>query len=487
MTKLIDQALERATDTKAIVTGRGVVDRTGDVFTSTFGDAACILVADENTWAAAGEQVKASLEAAGVKLLEPYIFPGTPTLYAGYENVEKLREHLNGVDAIACSIAAGTLNDITKLASGELGRGYMNVCTAASMDGYAAYGASITRDGFKITRNCPAPAALVADLDIMAAAPKRLTAIGYGDLIEKIPAGADWLVADELGSEAVRENVWDLVQPPLMDALNDPEGLAAGEPEAIGRLAEELILSGLAMQAMQSSRPASGAGHNFSHQWEMEGHGLNWEPPLSHGNKVGLGTVASSAVYDLLADLDVASVDPAKRAAEWLTPEQNDERVAALQPIPAIRDAALAQSRDKYVPVAQAAARVQLIKDHWPPCWNEWPPRWCRPARSPTCCVASVRPTIRCRSTSTKRSCGRPTTSRRQSAAVTPSWMHCSSWVCWTRWSTSCSPPVATGPRPQCRPRASSSQPSSQPATSDQRQAGPGFPGPACCDQFSGC
>ena len=50
MTKLIDQALERATDTKAIVTGRGVVDRTGDVFTSTFGDAAaCILVADENT------------------------------------------------------------------------------------------------------------------------------------------------------------------------------------------------------------------------------------------------------------------------------------------------------------------------------------------------------------------------------------------------------------------------------------------------------
>ena len=198
MTKLIDQALERATDTKAIVTGRGVVDRTGDVFTSTFGDAAaCILVADENTWAAAGEQVKASLEAAGVKLLEPYIFPGTPTLYAGYENVEKLREHLKGVDAIACSIAAGTLNDITKLASGELGRGYMNVCTAASMDGYAAYGASITRDGFKITRNCPAPAALVADLDIMAAAPKRLTAIGYGDLIEKIPAGADWLVADE--------------------------------------------------------------------------------------------------------------------------------------------------------------------------------------------------------------------------------------------------------------------------------------------------
>ncbi|MGI5950370.1 MAG: iron-containing alcohol dehydrogenase, partial [Brooklawnia sp.] len=246
MSQLIEQALQRSTDTKAIVMGSGVLDQTGEVFKEVFGGATCILVADENTWAVAGAQVQDAMRAAGIEMVEPYIFPGTPTLYAGYENVEMLREHLAGLDAIVCSIAAGTLNDIAKLASGELERGYMNVCTAASMDGYAAFGASITKDGFKITRNCPAPAALVADLDIMAAAPKRLTATGYGDLIEKVPAGADWLVADELGSEAVRDHVWDLVQPPLMDALGDPEGVAAGEPEAIGRLAEELILSGLA-------------------------------------------------------------------------------------------------------------------------------------------------------------------------------------------------------------------------------------------------
>lgn len=365
MSALIDQALRDATDTKTIVTGPGVVSETGRVFKETFGDAVCIIVADENTWGVAGEQVKASLEAAGVELVEPYIFPGTPTLYAGYENVTILREHLEGVDAIACSIASGTLNDITKLASGELGRGYMNVCTAASMDGYAAFGASISRDGFKITRNCPAPAALVADLDIMAAAPKRLTATGYGDLIEKVPGGADWLVADELGDEALSDPVWDLVQPPLVEALSDPDGLAAGDTQAVDRLAEELILSGLAMQAHQSSRPASGAGHNFSHQWEMEGHGLDWDPPLSHGQKVGLGTVASCAVYDALKDLDVASVDPEKRAEEWLTPEENDARIEALQPLPAIREAALSQSRAKYIPREQVAARVQLIKDHW--------------------------------------------------------------------------------------------------------------------------
>ena len=363
--ELIQRALETATDTKSIVAGRGVISQTGRVFTDCFGDAHAIIVADQNTWAAAGDAVQASLEAAGVTLEPPYLFAGKPTLYAGYENVEILRVHLKGVDAVAVSIASGTLNDITKLASGELERPYMNVCTAASMDGYAAFGASITKDGFKITRNCPAPTALVADLDIMGKAPQRLTATGYGDLIEKIPGGADWLLSDELGIEAVDDYVWGLVQHTLRDALSDPAGCAQGDPDAIEGLAEGLLMSGLAMQAHQSSRPASGAGHNFSHQWEMEGHGLDWEPPLSHGNKVGLGTVAVCALYEKVLELDVKNLDVDAAVAAWPDEQANDERVAALQPIEAIREAALGQSRAKYVQPDEIRERIQLIQQHW--------------------------------------------------------------------------------------------------------------------------
>jgi glycerol-1-phosphate dehydrogenase [NAD(P)+] len=363
---LIEVALGTATDTKAIVSGIDVLDQTGRVFTECFPGQRAILVADENTWAAAGEPAKASLQATGIEMDEPYVFPGKPTLYAGYENVENLREHLRRTDAIACSIASGTLNDIAKLASGELGRPYMNVCTAASMDGYAAFGASITRDGFKITRNCPAPAGLVADLRVMARAPKRLTATGFGDLIEKVPAGADWIIADELGVEPIDDYVWGLVQGSLRDALSDPAGLAAGNPDSIKGLAEGLIMSGLAMQAHQSSRPASGAGHNFSHQWEMEGHGLDWEPPLSHGFKVGLGTVSISALYDRVLLRDLSTIDTDAVAGNWLTPEQNEQRVRALHEIPALADAAVAQSMAKYVPIEEAAGRVELIKTKWP-------------------------------------------------------------------------------------------------------------------------
>lgn len=55
------------------------------------------------------------------------------------------------------AVGAGTLNDLVKRAAFELGRPYMVVCTAASMDGYTAFGASIALDGFKNTRECTAP------------------------------------------------------------------------------------------------------------------------------------------------------------------------------------------------------------------------------------------------------------------------------------------------------------------------------------------
>lgn len=54
-------------------------------------------------------------------------------------------------------------------------------------------------------------------------------------------------------------------------------GCPEGDPDAISGLAEGLLMSGLAMQAHQSSSPASGAGNNFSQQCEMEA--TDWASP----------------------------------------------------------------------------------------------------------------------------------------------------------------------------------------------------------------
>ena len=354
-TSLIHTALESATDTKDIVFGHGVLDQTGPMFARLFPGKEVLVVADENTFAAAGEGVVQSLKDAGVPFAqEPYVFPGTPTLYAGYENVEILREYIRPLEnAIVCSIASGTLNDIAKLASGELGRPYMNVCTAPSVDGYAAFGASISKVG------------LVADTEVIAAAPRRLLFTGYGDLIEKIPAGADWIVADELGIEPIDPYVWSLVQGPLRASLDNPAAIGNGDEEAITGLAEGNIMSGLAMQAAQSSRPASGAGHQFSHTWEMEGHGLDWEPPLSHGMKVGVGTVASLAIWEEALKIDMDALDVEAIVAAAKTDEQIEERVRSLL-IPTIADEAVGHAVFKNLQGDELRQRIQDIQRVWP-------------------------------------------------------------------------------------------------------------------------
>ncbi len=368
-TDLITRALATATDTRRIAFGDDVLSATGPLFADLFPGKRVIIVADGNTFAAAGRPVMDSLAAAGVEAIEPYIFPGAPTLYADYENVEILRERIRPLtDAIVCSIASGTLNDIAKLASGELSRPYMNVCTAASVDGYASFGASISKDGFKITRSCPAPAGLVADLGVIAAAPGRLTATGYGDLIEKVPAGADWVLADELGIEPIDDDVWDLVQGPLRDALADPGRIGAGDPGAIRGLAEGNIMSGLAMQAAQSSRPASGAGHQFSHVWEMEGHGLDWEPPLSHGMKVGIGTIASCAMWEEILSRGPGFVE-AIDTDDVVARARSDEEVEAAVRralIPRIAQEAVGHAVGKNLTGDALRERITAIKRAWP-------------------------------------------------------------------------------------------------------------------------
>lgn len=361
------RAVEAAGETRALRFGPGVVEQAGAVFAECFPGSEVLVVADENTYRVAGGEVVAGLRAAGVPFArEPYVFPGTPTLHGDYDNVTIVRELLAGYpDAVCCTIAAGTLNDLVKLASGELGRQYLVVCTAASVDGYAAFGASIARDGFKITRACPAPAAVIADTVLMANAPQRLTATGYGDLIEKLPAAADWILADEVGVEPIEPDIWELVQPAAREALADPAAVAAGRPEAVSSLAEASLLSGLAMQAMRSSRPASGAGHLFSHVWEMEGHGVDWEPPLSHGFKVGIGTVASCALWAEALKVDPAALDVDSLVAHAPDAAQIEARCRSLL-IPRLVDAALEQSLDKLVTGDALRGRLRAIQRRWP-------------------------------------------------------------------------------------------------------------------------
>jgi glycerol-1-phosphate dehydrogenase [NAD(P)+] len=361
----IEAALKEASDTRAVAIGRGALAEVGQVFRQAFGEQVAFVVADENTWAAAGRSVAERLAAAGIQTGGPFLFPGRPTLHADYEHVLEVQAALSATEAIPVAVGSGTLNDITKLAAHTCGRPYMVVATAASMDGYTAFGAAITRNAFKQVFGCPAPRAVVADLDVLAAAPPAMAAWGYGDLLGKLIAGADWLIADALEVEPVLPGVWPMVQGPLLGWLGQPERLRAGDRPAIEGLIQGLIMSGLAMQAMKSSRPASGSEHQFSHLWEMQGLAYRGEP-VSHGFKVGIGSIAAAALYEALLKRDFTGLDIPALCAAWPSPQALEQAVRRSHADPQIAASAVEESLAKHPTPEQLAHRLGLLRERWP-------------------------------------------------------------------------------------------------------------------------
>lgn len=362
MSALTD-ALAAARETKALIIGKGVIDQVPSVFKQQFENSRAVVVADKTTFQVAGEAVFKALEHAGISQDKPFIFE-SPDLYAEYSFVEELQSFLGGTNAIPIAVGSGTINDLTKLAAFLSNRQYLCVATAASMDGYTAFGASITAQGAKQTFNCPAPQAVVADIDIISAAPPHLTASGYADLFAKITAGADWIVADHLAVEKIDDKAWHIVQDGLQDALGDPEGIRNGDEQAISKLVEGLMLGGFAMQWSKSSRPASGAEHQFSHLWNMEDHLFNGEH-VSHGFQVSIGTLAITAFYESLLKIDLSSFSPQAAADRWPSAENLKAEALAIFEGTAFPEIGVQEVMAKYADRQVLLAQLNIFKNDW--------------------------------------------------------------------------------------------------------------------------
>ena len=127
----VESALQRTTDTKALVIGVGTLPRTAEMFNELFPGCRAVVVADTNTWRVAGGEVHRILADAGIGQDEPHVF-ADPKLYAEWSFVEELDGVLAATDAVPVAVGSGVINDLTKLCSHHNGRRYMVVGTAAS-------------------------------------------------------------------------------------------------------------------------------------------------------------------------------------------------------------------------------------------------------------------------------------------------------------------------------------------------------------------
>ncbi len=356
---LIAAAVARSASVAEVRIGAGVIGDVAAFYRRNVGDGAALLIADENTWAAAGAAVQTALLAGGIAT-QTLILPASPRPKPTVVLANQLRDVLARSGATAVAIGSGVINDVVKYAAFQLNQPYLCVATAASMDGYTSAGAPLSDMGFKKTIQCRPARAVLGDLDIIAAAPAVMTGWGYGDLAGKVPAGGDWMIADALGIEAIDDAAWPMVQDGLDGWLAQPDRVARGDAQAIAGLFTGLTLVGLAMERHGSSRPASGADHQIAHLWEMEDLLQNGNA-VSHGACVAVGCAVVLALFDWLLDQDLRGLD--LPAPDWAAKEA---AIVAAFGAGEIATRAIEETRAKHLDPAAHAARLTLIAQVWP-------------------------------------------------------------------------------------------------------------------------
>ena len=176
----------------------------------------------------------------------------------------------------------------------------------------------MTWDGFKKTLEAAAPKIVVADLDIISKAPMFLTNAGFGDMIGKFIALADWKIAHTLTGEYFCTTIHDMTMDATKAVTESAKAIKAGDIAAYEKLIYGLLMSGLAMQMLGNSRCASGAEHHISHLIEMQPEHLGVKSDALHGEKVGVGTLLACREYHRLKDSSIKWGNYRQASSEYI-------------------------------------------------------------------------------------------------------------------------------------------------------------------------
>lgn len=84
---------------------------------------------------------------------------------------------------VVIAVGSGTIHDIVRFASFKMGKPFISIPTAPSVDGFNSMGAPVIIKGVKITYQMQSPLAVFADLSILKRAPKEMIAAGFADMI----------------------------------------------------------------------------------------------------------------------------------------------------------------------------------------------------------------------------------------------------------------------------------------------------------------
>jgi glycerol-1-phosphate dehydrogenase [NAD(P)+] len=189
-------------------------------------------------------------------------------------------------------VGGGKSVDVGKLAAFKLHLPFYSVPTSASHDGISSPFASLKGMDRPYSIMAKPPVGILADIDVIASAPRRLLASGCGDLVSKLTAVKDWQLAHKVTGEYYGSYSASLALMSAEVIIGRSKAIAKFGKDAVRDLVEALISTGVAAGIAGSSRPCSGSEHLFSHYLDMVAPDAGL-----HGEKCGIGTIMMARLH----------------------------------------------------------------------------------------------------------------------------------------------------------------------------------------------
>ena len=342
-----------------VIIGKGVIEKLPEVI-ARYNAKKVFVFADPNTDAVAGVRVAQILEQSKIAYTK-YVF-ATAELEPNEEAVGSLMMHYDSTCDLIVGVGSGVLNDIGKILCKISNHPYIIVGTAPSMDGYASASSSMARDGLKISLSTKCPNVIIGDIDIVKTAPVKMMVSGLGDMLAKYISICEWRISNLINGEYFCPTIASTVKAALKKCVDHAAGLLDREESAVEAVFEGLVLSGIAMNYAEISRPASGAEHYISHVWDMRG--LEFGTPIDfHGIQCAIGTLYAAKIYD-----QIKAITPDReKALAYVKQFDLDAYNAELKEFlgtAADSMIALEKKEKKYDPAAHAK-RLEIILSNW--------------------------------------------------------------------------------------------------------------------------
>lgn len=274
------------------------------------------VLSDESTEAAAGERWKAAARRANIR---SRVLPAAPRPVPSLELAHALAGEVARAPAdVLVGVGGGVVSDLVKRVSFETGVPSWCVATAPSVDAYSSGTAALHTEGYHKALPARASEVIVCDLDVLARAPRILFLAGLGDLLAKLVANLDWNVAHLVAGHPFCATIAELALGAAREAIRAARALEIDPGPATRSLTDAILVSGFAMQAMGSSRPAASAEHSIAHLWESVERNDNDGTSDFHGILVGAATALILPGYlELYRRVPDARPDVASRLSTY--------------------------------------------------------------------------------------------------------------------------------------------------------------------------